>query len=86
MTSKLNTCGQKVNPIRFFPFGATLLSLLRQKSAAQKELQKRPAGHTAGLFLALDHEYFANSSPEVKQRHALYPAVIPQNVITSPKL
>jgi hypothetical protein len=50
MTSKLNTCGQKMNPIRFFRFGATLLTLLRQKSAVQKELQKRPAGHTAGLF------------------------------------
>jgi len=52
----------------------------------KKELQKRPAGHTAGLFLALDHEYFANSSPEVKQLRKLYPAVIPQNDITSPKL
>jgi hypothetical protein len=65
--------------------GAILL-LHSQWRARKKELQKRPAGHTAGLFLALDHEYFANSSPEVKQRHALYPAVIPQNVITSPKL
>jgi hypothetical protein len=52
----------------------------------KKELQKRPAGHTAGLFLSLNREYFANSSPEVKQRRKLYPAVIPQNVITSPKL
>jgi hypothetical protein len=86
MTPKLNTCGQIMNPIRFFRFGATLLTLLRQKSAVQKELQKRPAGHTAGLFLSLNREYFANSSPEVKHRHALYPAVIPQTVITSPKL
>ena len=48
--------------------------------------RKRPAGHTAGLFLSLNREYFANSSPEVKQRRKLYPTVIPQNGITSPKL
>jgi hypothetical protein len=38
------------------------------------------------FFFALDREFFANSSPEVKHRHNLYPAVIPQNGITSPKL
>jgi len=38
------------------------------------------------FFFALDREFFANSSPEVKHRHALYSAVIPQNDITSPKL
>jgi hypothetical protein len=38
------------------------------------------------FFFALDLEFFANSSPEVKHRHNLYPAVIPQNYITFPKL
>jgi hypothetical protein len=38
------------------------------------------------FFFALDREFFANSSPEVKQRRKLYPAVIPQNDVASPKL
>jgi hypothetical protein len=38
------------------------------------------------FFFSLAREIFANSSPEVKQRRKLYPTVIPQNGITSPKL
>jgi hypothetical protein len=38
------------------------------------------------FFFALDREFFANSSPGVKRRRNLYPAVMPQNDITSPKL
>jgi hypothetical protein len=38
------------------------------------------------FFLALHHKDFADSSPEVKQRRAPYPEVIPQNVVTSPNV
>jgi hypothetical protein len=52
-----------------------------------KEVQEKDLQVTLQVFFfALDREYFANSSPEVKQRSRLYPAVIPQNGITSPKL
>ena len=74
-----------MKPDNFSRSSATV-EIHRQWSAIKLELQKRPAGHTAGLFLSLNREIFANSSPEVKHRHNLYPAVIPQNGITSPKL
>jgi hypothetical protein len=55
---------------------------VQQKKSYKKDLQVT----LQVFFFALDREFFANSSPEVKQRGKLYPAVIPQNGITSPKL
>jgi hypothetical protein len=48
--------------------------------------EKGPAGHTAGPFLALNHEDFADSSPEVKHHHAPYPAVMTQTITASPNV
>jgi hypothetical protein len=61
--------------------GAILL-ILSQKRVTEKDLQVT----LQVFFFALDRGFFANSSPEVKHRHNLYPAVIPQNGITSPNL
>jgi hypothetical protein len=60
--------------------GATIETRSHQR--ARKDLQVT----LRVFFFALDREFFANSSPEVKHRHNLYPAVIQQNGITSPNL
>jgi hypothetical protein len=60
--------------------GATIETCSHQR--ARKDLQIT----LQVFFFALDREFFANSSPEVKHRHNLYPGVIPQNDITSPNL